>query len=83
MAYELRRVALSMGVGDGRVFLRAALAEQITTASVPPPAPVPELALDADTTDDFEATDIDAVRIPEDRSSGMMLKIERPKRREA
>ena len=27
MAYELRRVALSMGVGDGRVFLSAAVAE--------------------------------------------------------
>ncbi len=82
MAYELRRVAFSMGVGDGRVFLRAALAEQMTTASIPPPPALPE-PLDADTTDDFEATDVEAVRIPEDRASGMMLKIDRPKRREA
>jgi serine/threonine-protein kinase len=28
MAYELRRVALSMGVGDGRMFLRSALAKE-------------------------------------------------------
>ena len=39
MAYELRRVALSMGVGDGRMFLRTAIAEQTTTATLPPPLP--------------------------------------------
>jgi hypothetical protein len=27
VAYELRRIALAMGVGDGRMFLRAALTE--------------------------------------------------------
>ncbi len=36
MAYELRRVALSMGVGDGRMFLRNAIAEQTTVATIPP-----------------------------------------------
>src|SRR5262249_54852016 len=40
LAYELRRVALSMGVGDGRMFLRHALlevlSEQVAQAEAPP-----------------------------------------------
>jgi hypothetical protein len=65
MAYELRRVALSMGVGDGRMFLRTAIAEQTTLATVPPPAPVPPDpmeseeriagSLDPDTTEELRA----------------------------
>ena len=39
MAYELRRVALSMGVGDGRMFLRSAIAEHMTSAAAPAAKP--------------------------------------------
>ena len=52
MAFELRRIALAMGVADGRLFLRRALdrdfgndASEVTaerpysTAPAPPPAP--------------------------------------------
>jgi serine/threonine protein kinase len=82
LAYELRRVALSMGVGDGRVFLRATIADQATTASLPPP-PV-EPPPDPDTQDDLKAVDDpEAARVPEDRTSGLILRADRSTKRGA
>jgi serine/threonine-protein kinase len=86
MAYELRRVALSMGVGDGRMFLRTAIAEATTTATVPPPAPEP---MDPDTTEELRAMrepadfpegifdEVDTPRMVADRTSGLILKADR------
>jgi serine/threonine-protein kinase len=82
-AYELRRVALSMGVGDGRMFLRTAIAEQATTASIPPP-PVLE-SIDPDTSEDhcYDDGDGETPRLVEDRASGLILKAVRARKRGA
>jgi serine/threonine protein kinase len=76
MAYELRRVALSMGVGDGRMFLRNAIAEQTAMATIPPPATqtLAPFEVDAETTEELEIADIETPRLVEDRTSGLILK---------
>jgi eukaryotic-like serine/threonine-protein kinase len=89
MAYELRRVALSMGVGDGRMFLRNAIAEQTTAVSVPPPPfeqteqteQTEMLSIDPDTTEELEIADLETPRLVADRSSGLILKAGRAKRK--
>lgn len=88
-AYELRRVAFSMGVGDGRVFLRNALAQQKAQS-----IDAPRVAYAEDIDDDFEdeidededgptiergrgARDDDEMAedsIPPDRTSGLIRK---------
>jgi eukaryotic-like serine/threonine-protein kinase len=82
MAYELRRVALSMGVGDGRMFLRAALAEQ--AAMAPPAERVVESAV-PDTTEDLALVvdEMDTPMLVEDRTSGLILKADRARKRGA
>ncbi len=79
MAYELRRVALSMGVGDGRVFLRAAVASLCSSQSVTVAPPAASRARSLFHDDEAtEELDLDAVRlpssIPPDRSSGLIRK---------
>ncbi|MGO8998872.1 MAG: serine/threonine-protein kinase [Polyangiaceae bacterium] len=81
MAYELRRVALSMGVGDGRMFLRTAIAEQTTTATLPPPPSVE--SIDPDTTEELCVDALDTPRLVEDRTSGLILRAGRARKRGA
>lgn len=72
MAYDLRRVGLSMGVGDGRMFLRSLLAETAAFAQV-----------DADTDERPSLPDATPSDVPGDRESGLVLKAPRilsPKR---
>jgi serine/threonine-protein kinase len=66
MAYELRRVALPLGVGDGRLFLRSLLAE----------LGAPEIeAVDPDTDEHEVLSSEETTReIPGDRESGLILK---------
>jgi serine/threonine-protein kinase len=64
MAYELRRVGLSMGVGDGRMFLRSLLAETVALDEV----------LEPDTDEHPSLPDVGVVDIPGDRESGLVLK---------
>lgn len=88
MAYELRRVALSMGVGDGRMFLRNAIAEHAAIASSPPPAPESGIATKDfdDETEELDGLDDDTPQLVEDRASGLILKASRdmpgPKKRQ-
>jgi serine/threonine protein kinase len=64
MAYDLRRVGLSMGVGDGRMFLRSLIAE--LGALEEPIDPI---------TDEHPSLDeITPREIPGDRESGLVLK---------
>ncbi len=64
MAYELRRVGLSMGVGDGRMFLRSLIAE--LGALEEPVDPI---------TDEHPSLDeITPREVPGDRESGLVLK---------
>lgn len=79
MAYELRRVALSMGVGDGRMFLRNAIAEQTAMATIPPPA-LDGATPDPETTEELETADLETPRLEEDRTSGLILKASRTRR---
>jgi serine/threonine protein kinase len=74
MAYELRRVALSMGVGDGRMFLRNAIAEQTTSATVPAPPPV---SVPLDLTEELEVADLETPLLAQDRTSGLILRAPR------
>jgi serine/threonine protein kinase len=79
MAFELRRVALKMGVGDGRVFLRTAIAEQTTAATIPPPASA--TTTDPDTKDEKVRRIVGAGPDDDgDRSSGLMLRSIKPER---
>jgi serine/threonine protein kinase len=77
MAYELRRVALSMGVGDGRMFLRNAIAEQTASVTVPAPALRDSEVDDFEATDELEVADLETPRLVEDRTSGLILKADR------
>jgi eukaryotic-like serine/threonine-protein kinase len=90
MAYELRRVALSMGVGDGRMFLRTAIAEQMTSAAnVAAAAPrsgfipatsaidpewVEETTEEHDLEAELELAERETPRLVADRTSGLILK---------
>ncbi len=74
MAYELRRVALSMGVGDGRMFLRNAIAEQTASVTVPAPALRDSEVDDFEATEELEVADLETPRLVEDRTSGLILK---------
>jgi serine/threonine protein kinase len=83
MAYELRRVALSMGVGDGRVFLRNAISEQMAMAATPalgsaamPVIEPPHFEHDSETVE-IEIPDSEPARPTEDRASGLVLKVGR------
>ncbi len=87
MAYELRRVALSMGVGDGRMFLRNAIGEHAAVAASAPLTPESGVhASDLEATDELDASDalsasedienmdLETPRLVEDRASGLILK---------
>jgi serine/threonine protein kinase len=80
MAYELRRVALSMGVGDGRVFLRNAISEQMAMAATPALGseahPLDGRDHDSETVE-IEIADPEPSREMQDRASGLVLKMER------
>jgi serine/threonine-protein kinase len=77
MAYELRRVALSMGVGDGRVFLRAAVAS-LGHADAAPLSPRATTAVtfseEDEKTEELEVADLVPASIPPDRVSGLIRK---------
>ena len=75
LAYELRRVALSMGVGDGRVFLRNALAQDHEIAALS----AARLVVDPEAcTDEIEA--IGPLSPRADRTSGLIRKAGSPDR---
>jgi serine/threonine protein kinase len=90
MAYELRRVALSMGVGDARMFLRASIAAMLSGYALED-APISGDLFEPRKTDpvgafgpdeptqelELDLEDMTAPRVPADRTSGLILKAER------
>jgi serine/threonine-protein kinase len=72
LAYELRRVALSMGVGDGRIFLRKALeAEEARARNAGPESGVVLMDDENDPTDEIPAVTAEPRA---ERTCGMMRK---------
>ncbi|HEY2509873.1 MAG TPA: serine/threonine-protein kinase [Polyangiaceae bacterium] len=79
MAFELRRVALSMGVGDGRVFLAASVVEAAAAISAAADAERPSTVrvtqmIDEATTELFLDLEDFAPRPEPDRPSGLIRK---------
>jgi hypothetical protein len=85
LAYELRRVALSMGVGDGRVFLRAALSEvaaALASEEIPADRASTERLTEHAPADEQPTgeLDLEAALTPQlviDRESGLIRKADR------